>query len=252
MATHTSTAGYAQTTYFDCWPAGYLNGSGVLTSGSDEKVLVNQLSNTIILTNQSAQNVHMKVIRVRCRKTYDTSVASGPLALLNTNSVYTATTTPFLDPTTSTTFRRYYKILSVRVKNLVAGRSMTLRRKIYSKRGMVMRGDVEGLSSNWAYSGMYTTIIQFSSMPMVELGETEPDNRDPGIAACTIASSHSMKIVYRLIEDNDPDTNATTTGVTPVNLGVQYNSGNGQITANATGNQPLQPVYITDVYPLNP
>lgn len=249
MATHVSLAGSATTIYFDMWPPGYLNGTpAVVTSGSDEKVLVNSMSNSIMLGNQSTHTVYMRIIKVRARQTYDTTTASGPLAMMNVNTNYNTTSTPFLDPTTSTTFRRYYKILSVRVKQLAPGRNITLKRKIYSKQGRVIRGDLEGLSSNWAYAGMYTTIVQFSSMPMVEVGSAEIDNRLPGIAACTLVSSHSMKIVYRLIEDNDPDTNAVTSNIANVNYGVQYNTGVTMVTTDAlqaTG--AVNPVYVTDV-----
>lgn len=245
MRTDLATPGSSNIVYWDMWAPGHLIDSAVLTSGSDEKILVNSMRQLLVIHNQSVATAHVKVIRLKCRRTYDSSTAAGPLALMNVSSGYTVQTLPFSDPTTSSTFRRYYKILSVRSRTLSGGKSMTLKRKIYSNSGRVIRGDVEGLATNWAYSGMYTTMIHFSSMPMVEKGESETDYNLTGIAGIQLSSVNSLKIVYRLIEDNDPDTNSRTNTFANVNQGIQFNAGTPLVTTYATqAADPLPPVYV--------
>lgn len=244
-----SAPGGAQLFNVDLWAPTDLIGRAVLTDGSDEKVSVTQMSDTLMMHNQCTFPIHMRIIKVKCRRQYDSTTANGPIAMLAINA-FNPASVPFADPTTSTTFRRYYKILSNRVRMLPAGRMTTLRRSIYRKAGMIMTGQVEGRSNYWAYRGMYTYIIMFSSIPVAETGTTEPDQLQVGTSATALSCTHIRKIVYRLMEDNDPDTAVYGTPDNPVTQSVVYNQGvpmtYGSVYGQIAGTVEQPPILVND------
>lgn len=222
-----------------------LENTGVLTSGSDEKVHVFMMSQNLMVTNQSTVAAHVKVIKVRCLRTYDSSTSSGAYQLMGINA-FNISAYPFCDPTTSTTFRRYYHIQSVKTKVIMPGRFCNIKQKVYNTRGRIMRGDVEGLNNNIWYKGEYGVLLFFSSMPYIETA-SELDQGFTGTTdACTLVVTAHKKITYRLIEDNDPSSAVPISNTASVSRAVQYNQGVIYPGAQASdASNTLPPVYTT-------
>lgn len=205
---------------FPMWSAQRIVNAGIFATGSDTKQSIRSMQQTILITNQSNVWVHCKVAKVRFRKIL-TELFAPLLFLLSSNS-YTPQNQPYGDMTTSTTFRRFAKILSNKTKIIRPGGILRLHRKSFHPRGKVFTGQVEGNSAIAAYPGMYATYIQFVSMPYAEKAPEGGTTGDIGPVEIYIAGVMEQKITYHHIEDAVPlSINLNNTRL--VNQTFQYN-----------------------------
>lgn len=215
---------------FPMWGPSQLLASGIFSSGTDAKVAVRSMQQTILITNQSNAWVHLRIAKVKCRKLLTTLFS--PLVFLTGVGAYPAINHPWGDFTTGTTFRRYFKILSNKRKIIRPGGIKTLHRKLFKPNGKMFSGQVEGNNAITAYPGMYVTYIMFVTMPYCERAPVDGITTDVGSIETTCAVVHEQKITYHLIEDRNPTSQAqSSAGI--VNSAYTYNTGPTQLVANA-------------------
>lgn len=174
---------------------GELTGLGLLTAGSDEKVYLRSARKEVTISNGTNCTLVFRTYKVRARKncTQDITTLLGDQA--------PAYLTPYIDPTTSTAFRRYFKIMKRKIRYVRAGECFRMVIKRFYRSGKVLSGDVEG---NAAYT--YTPITS----AMLIWADTMPlEDTASGLAVSTAIAKfntiQTAKYTYYLPEDNDPD-----------------------------------------------
>lgn len=187
---------------FPMWGPLVLVNSGIFASGSDTKQSIRSMQQTILMTNQSNVWLHLKIAKVKFRKLLASTFA--PLLFLLGSNSYSPTNQPYGDFTTSTTFRRFAKVLSNRTKLVRPGGVLRLHRKSFHPRGRVFTGQTEGNNGIAAYPGMYCTYIQFVSMPYAEKNPAGGVTGDIGPVEIFVSGIHEQKITYHHIEDSVP------------------------------------------------
>lgn len=215
---------------YPLWSPQQLVASGVFTTGSDAKVSVRSMIDTILITNQSNLWLHMRIAKVKCRKLFTT--VFSPLVYMTGVNAYPAVNHPWGDFTTSTTFRRFFKILSNTRKIVAPGGIHTEHRSLFFPEGKMYSGQTEGNSAIAAYPGNYITYIMFVSMPYAERAAVDGITGNVGSTEICAAIVHEQKITYHLVEDRIPISQAAS-GATPVAAAFVYNTGPTQLAANA-------------------
>lgn len=249
--THLYTAqadlGYANYQYWDMWSPGHFRASNILDASlGASKVKIMGMEQTVTMHNQSPLKIHLRIVKVRCNRAYTGAIADGPLGMIPLNQATDPKNVPFADFTIGHTFRRYYSILSNKEAILDAGATMVLKRSTYSKSGRIYTGELEGQINNWAYPGMYTTIVMFSSVPYVNF---TADPLQVGTALCTLASTNAIKVTYQVIEDNLPTSIGQAISLASIAAPTEYNTG-GNLTDNSTGlhQPPIRTVAVPPTF----
>lgn len=220
----------ALTMEWGLWPPINLNTSSILTSESDEKIMMHQMSQHVYLTNES--NVPIIIKRMKYKARVDTQESVTATLGDNAPSILL----PYTDYTTSQAFRRNYKILSMKTYIVKPGAVRIFKQKMYSKGGHVFTGDVEGNSANFYYRGgygMYFTIVSGPHTEVVSGGSTG----DVGPVSIAVAVARCQLASYYIMEDNDPSTTTTNSSISQTDNAYAYGA-DGLV--NRTGHTFLQ------------
>lgn len=211
---------------YPMWSPGALITAGIFSSGTDAKLAMRSMQQTVLITNQSNLYLYLRIVKVKARKLM--SIAFSPLLFLTEVGAYPAINFPFGDYTTGATFRRYMKIKSNKTRTVRPGGVLKLHRKAFWPRGKMMTGQVEGNSTIASYPGMYLTYVMYCSYPYAQRGVVSGITGAVGNTDMTCAVVHVQKATFHLMEDRQPtstiNSSAATVGTTYV-----YNTGPAQL-----------------------
>lgn len=174
-----------------------------MTSGSDEKVYLRTMSTKIIVANGT--NVRLIVRMYKCVSRKNTS--GDFWGTVNDDVLpVTTSTMPYTDTTTSTGFRRYWKITKRKVKYLDVGSCFTLGMKKFWRGGKPISGDVEANTGITAVRGFTQVwLILADTIPMEDVAS----GLTVGTGVPKLNVIQTRKVTYYLDEDNDPSSTAT-------------------------------------------
>ena len=119
---------------------------------------------------------------------------------------------PYIDPTTSIGFRRYFHISDHRVETIPVGGSLTFALSSYYPQGKLVDGDVEANANSYEYvPGSKVWIVFFNNQPV----ESVAVGLLAGPSAPKVNYFINNKYTYYVLEDSNPESVAASFG-TPV------------------------------------
>jgi hypothetical protein len=221
-----------------------LRTTGILTTGSNEKVSMRTMAQRMVITNQSNIALHIRVVKYEYRRNDTNSIST-----LLSDGAPSPTSQPYLDPTTSAHFRRVCRIRQNKVMILAPGGTMQYADSAFYPQGRVFTGDVEGSSNLEGYKGMLGTFILVATVPVTEINEAGVTT-DTGSFNATVSYVWTRYSTYYLHEDNDPSSTSTSGlsnavsstmiyGVPPTQRGADLNMPPEGVFANNVRQPPV-------------
>lgn len=166
---------------------------GVVTLDSDEKVMLRSMAMKCYYTNNTNVPVFMWYWKVVPRKLTNLDLVQFLV------DGHTGFNLAYVDPTSGTAFRRYFKIIKRGCRTIQAGQCTMLKHSRFWKSGKAVSGDVEG-KQQFTPGVSCSYFCKFATIPC--------DDSAAGVATVTgeltINQIVWKQVTYTNIEDNDP------------------------------------------------
>lgn len=199
----TSSGGQRASYLMDCMSVGFFVTLGVLTPATSEKAKIRSALTQTTFSNGTNGPIRMSTYECICRK----NARQTPAVLLAKSGV--VQTYPYVDPTSSTDFRRFYKIIRRKREFIQAGQQVEVETKAWYPSPRPITGDVEENGTDFnATVGTRIVLCYFEGPPCEDTGTSVLSVGVPGIKVNYVTL---YKCTYYLMEDNDP-VNSTTDG----------------------------------------
>lgn len=167
----------------------------ITTPGSDERAQLRSCRTLFYIANATNVRLVVRAYMIECRKTNNFTI---PTLLGDDAPIYD---TPYIDPTTANSFRRYWRIVKRRFCTIPVEGYKAFKLSTFFPGGKLVTGDVEANSTAYTYTvGSQAWVLAIDTQPVED--QASALSAGPSIAKVNFFNHFMCTFYY--IEDNDP------------------------------------------------